>query len=317
MKVYREISELEKIEKVVLTIGSFDGVHKGHQKILNSLIDAAKQTGGQSVVLTFDPHPRQILARQNEAPMQLINSPDEKIKLLEKLGIDHLVIIPFTIEFSQLSPIEYIEDFIIKYFNPVMLVIGYDHHFGKNRSGNFETLLEYVNQNNAFQLKEIPAQDIAEVTVSSTKIRNAILQGEIEHANNLLGYTFSFEGTVVNGEKIGTALGFPTANISPTFKDKILPGLGIYTTKVLIEDKSYISMMYIGLRPTVNSTIDPVIEVNIFDFDQIIYGKELQISIFSKIRGEEKFNNLEDLKIQLLKDKELALKYFETSKSDF
>lgn len=317
MKVYREISEIEKIENVVLTIGSFDGVHKGHQKILNSLIDIAKTTKSESVVLTFDPHPRQILAKNNEIPLQLINSPEEKIKLLESLGIDHLVIIPFTIEFSQLSPLEYIEDFIIKYFSPSMLVIGYDHHFGKNREGNFNSLLDYVNRTNAFQLKEIPAQDISEITVSSTKIRNAILQGEIEHANKLLGYEFSFEGKVVNGEKVGTSLGFPTANVIPVFKDKIVPGLGIYTAKVIVEDQHYNAMMYIGLRPTINSTNYPVIEVNIFDFKQDIYDKNIQISIFSKIRGEQKFNDLEELKIQLLKDKGLALEYFKTLKREF
>lgn len=315
MKIYRDVNEIRHIRNAVLTIGSFDGVHKGHQKILQSLITEAKNISGESVVITFHPHPRQILATISDPTLKLLNSPQEKIELLEKAGIDHLVIIPFTLDFAKLSPIEYIENFLLKYFNPAVLIIGYDHQFGKDRKGNFDSLQEYANQTNAFRLKEIPAQDISQVTVSSTKIRNAIEQGDIGHANNLLGYPYRLKGKVVEGESLGRSIGFPTANLVPVFEDKIIPGPGIYTAKSIVEGKLFNSMMYIGLRPTINVTIHPVIEVNLFEFDGNIYGKEIEISMYSRIRGEEKFNSVEALRLQLVKDKELSLQFFESQKN--
>lgn len=315
MEVYRDIKEIQEIRNAVLTIGSFDGVHKGHQKILQSLITTAKDIAGESVVLTFHPHPRQVLSRGKEAALKLINSPQEKIELLEKTGIDHLVIIPFTQDFAKLSPREYMEDFLVRYFHPSLLIIGYDHQFGKDRKGNFDSLQRYAEETGAFRLKEIPAQDISDVTVSSTKIRNAIAEGNIEHANNLLGYIFTLKGKVVNGERVGRSIGFPTANVVPVFRDKILPGPGIYTAKVKVEGNEFNAMMYIGLRPTINITTEPVIEVNLFDFSGDIYGKELEISIYSRIRGDKKFDTLEALRLQLIKDREQSLNFFESQKN--
>lgn len=309
MKVFRDIENFHPKKKQVLTVGSFDGVHQGHLKILHQLKSIAQEIEGESVILTFDPHPRQVIGSDNSS-LKLINSPEEKIERFREIGIDNLIIIPFTPDFANLSENEYIEDFIIKWINPEVFVIGYDHRFGKGRTGDLSTLLQYSEKHNCFKVVEIQKRDIEEITVSSTKIRNALNEGKITLANKLLGYNFSIKGTVVKGKQLGTQLGFPTANLQTNFAPKIIPSIGIYATKVLLNNAYYWSMTYIGNRPTINSTDQPVIEVNIFDFKGNIYSSEVELVFFEKIREDNKFESLEELKKMLVKDEEKVRNYF-------
>lgn len=308
MKVFRNIEDFRPTKKQVLTVGSFDGIHQGHLKILHQLTSIARKIEGESVILTFDPHPRQVIS-SGDYSLQLINSPDEKITRFQEIGIDNLIITPFTPAFASLSEDEYIEDFIIKWINPEIFVIGYDHRFGKGRTGNFTTLLNYSEKHNCFKVVEIEKRDIEEITVSSTKIRNAINEGKMHLANKLLGYNFSIKGKVTEGNQLGTRLGFPTANIRPDFAPKIIPGTGVYATKIVVDNTIYPSMTYIGKRPTVNSTDKPVIEVNIFDFKDDIYDREITLTFFEKIREDYKFDSVEELRKMLIKDEEKVRDY--------
>ena len=234
MQVHRLIENLPLFKKAVITIGTFDGVHEGHKKIINALIGEAKRVDGESVIITFDPHPRKIV--NPDQPLQLINTLDEKIELLSRAGIDHLVVIPFTKQFAEQSAEEYIRNFLIGNFHPHTIIIGYDHHFGKGRSGNYKLLEEKAAVFN-YHLVEIPKHILDEIGVSSTKIRNALLQSNIEIANKLLGYHFFFEGRVIEGDKLGRKLGFPTANLKYTDPDKIHLGHGVYAAYILIDDE--------------------------------------------------------------------------------
>ncbi len=305
MKVYRDLNDLPKFEKAVITIGSFDGVHCGHQKIIEKVCQLAQSTGGESVVITFHPHPRQIIYPKDNT-LELINTIDEKIKLFEKLGLDNVVVVPFTIEFAQQSADEYIHKFLIEKFNPATIVIGYDHRFGLNRQGDFN-YLKFHAKEGGYDLIEIKKQTIKDISISSTKIRNAIKAGEVKNAAELLGHNFLLTGTVVHGHKTGSKLGFPTANIHIEEKAKIIPPIGIYAVYVNYKLRKYRGMLYIGNRPTITEDGATSIEVNIFDFNQKIYDEQIEIELVDFIREDVKFEDLEELKAQLARDKKDSL----------
>lgn len=300
MKIYQGIEQFEKLEKAVVTTGTFDGVHIGHRTILNRLIEVAKKMKGESVLLTFYPHPRMVL--QEDAELRLLNTIDEKTQLLEKAGIDHLIIHPFTKEFSRTTSLEFVRDLLVNQIGTKKLVIGYDHHFGRNREGSFEHLKEY-GPVYGFEVEEIPAQDIDDVNVSSTKIRKALVAGDVKTANNYLGHNFQLNGIVAHGNKVGRELGYPTANIDLQNKYKLIPAEGIYAVKVRLKDESYNGMLNIGRRPTINSGNREIsIEVNIFDFKKEIYGEKIQLELIERIRDEKKFDSKEELIAEMQKD---------------
>lgn len=316
MQVHRDINNLPRFKNAVITIGTFDGVHSGHLQIINQLTEEAEKIHGESVIITFHPHPRMILS--SEKTVMLLNTLDEKIELLETRGIDQLVVVPFTKEFSEQTAEEYIEDFLFKKFRPHTIIIGYDHHFGNHRKGNYKLLEAYAPQLN-FEVKEIPEHVLNHVVISSTKIRQAVLSSDIETANNYLGYDYFFEGQVVEGNKLGTSIGFPTANVALTDKNKLIPGNGIYVVEAELLNlpagmqgsKPGIlkGMMSIGIRPTIGNS-ERTIEVNIFDFDKDIYGQTIRIYVKKYLREEKKFAGLEELKNEISKDKINALEYF-------
>ncbi|MFN5628963.1 MAG: bifunctional riboflavin kinase/FAD synthetase [Bacteroidota bacterium] len=299
MKIFQGIEELEQFVFPVVTIGTFDGLHFGHKKILNRLKEIAKKYGGETVVITFYPHPRMVLF-PDDNDIKLLSSQEEKIMLLEKFGIDNLIIIPFSKEFSRLTSLDFVRNILVNKIGTKKLVIGYDHHFGKNREGSFEHLLEF-GPVYGFDVEEIPEQDIDEVAVSSSKIRNSLLEGNVELANTFLERKYSLIGTVVRGDQVGRTLGYPTANINIAFPHKLIPAFGVYLVEVIVEDKKYFGALNIGVRPTLNNK-KPQIEVYIFEFDQEIYGKKVEILFIKKIRNEQKFSSLEELKNQIQLD---------------
>ena len=306
MQIHNDINKLPDFKNAVITIGTFDGVHLGHRQIIESLKEEAKKANGESIIITFHPHPRKVVSSVITG-VRLINTLAERIELLEKTGIDHLVIVPFTDFFANQTAEEYIRDFLVEKFKPHTIIIGYDHRFGKERSGDYKLMEEKALTYN-YQLKEIPEHILNTIKVSSTNIRNAILHSHIEEANNFLGYDFFFEGEVFHGDKIGREIGYPTANLKSTDDEKIALGDGIYAVYADVESKTYKGMMSIGFRPTVNGRIR-VTEVNIFDFDKQIYGETIRVFVKKYLRAEVKFNGLEELKEQLHKDKEESLKY--------
>ncbi|MFK5877979.1 MAG: bifunctional riboflavin kinase/FAD synthetase [Flavobacteriaceae bacterium] len=289
-------------KKTIITIGTFDGVHVGHQKIISQLLEASKKQHEVSVILTFFPHPRMVLQKDYEVKM--INTLNEKSKLLEGFGLDELIIHPFDKDFSRLTAFEFVRNVLVNKLNISKLIIGYDHHFGKNREGNFEQLQEYGTMFD-FELEEIPAQNLNAITISSTKIRTALLNGDIEKANNYLGYHFMLTGVVVKGENLGSTIGFPTANIDIEESYKLIPKSGVYAIKTTINNVRYNGMLNIGNRPTVKGK-HQTIEVNFFDFNADLYGKTIQIELLKFLRDEQKFASLDDLKMQLQKDKVIA-----------
>jgi len=306
MQIHRDINNLPEFKNAVITIGTFDGVHLGHRQIIDSLKLEAEKAGGESVIITFHPHPRKVVSSVITG-VRLINTLPERIELLEKTGIDHLVIVPFTDFFANQTAEEYIRDFLVEKFKPHTIIIGYDHRFGKERSGDYKLMEEKAPVYN-YQLKEISEHILDAIKVSSTNIRNAILHSNADEANHLLGYTFFFEGEVIHGDKIGRELGYPTANLKNTDEEKIVMGDGIYAVYADVEGKQYKGMMSIGFRPTVNGRTR-VTEVNLFDFKKEIYGTVIRIYVKKYLRSEVKFNGLEELKEQLHKDKEESLKW--------
>lgn len=303
MKVYHTIEELPIFSKTVLTIGSFDGVHLGHKALIDQLLDISKNEDAESILITFHPHPRKILGDK----IELLSTLDEKIEILSKLGLDHLAIIPFTESFSELSPLEYVEDFLVKYFHPKAIVIGYDHKFGKDRKGDLK-FLESLSEKWQYRVIEIGAEMIDQLNISSSGIRKFLSLGNILEANSLLGYPYSFGGIVVHGNKIGKELGYPTANLKLENEEKKIPCAGIFAIKVKVGTKIYNGMLYLGNRPTIEGETKNVIEVNIFDFSEEIYGESIRVFIIDFIRHDEKFNSLEELKNTIDKDKSVALK---------
>jgi riboflavin kinase/FMN adenylyltransferase len=308
MKVHFDIQQLPAFHNAVITIGTFDGLHNGHRKIIELMQSEAVKVNGETVIITFDPHPRQIVAKE-KSPIFLINTLDEKISLLQKANIDHLVVIPFTEAFANQTAEAYISDFLVNTFHPHTIIIGYDHRFGKGRSGDYKLLEEKASQYN-YEVKEIPVYMLEDVTISSTKIREAILQGDVDTARNCLGYDYFFSGTVIKGNQLGRTIGYPTANLQINNDNKLVPGNGVYAVLIKNEKlkmKNFGGMMNIGVRPTVDGT-HRVIEVNIFDFDRDIYGETLTITLKKHLRSEVKFNGLDALKAQLALDKIAAMK---------
>lgn len=300
MLVHRDIENLPKLKNAVITIGTFDGVHMGHRQIINKLLEEAKKVNGESVIITFHPHPRKVVSSAILG-IRLINTLDEKIGVLADLGVDHLVIVPFTDAFANQSAEDYVRNFIHEKFHPHTIIIGYDHRFGRERLGDYR-LLEKLALQYGFNIKEIPKHILEEIAISSTNIREAVLHNDIDIANKLLGYTFFFEGKVVHGNKLGRQLGYPTANLETNDPEKIIPGDGIYAVYAEVDDIKYKGMMSIGFRPTVDGK-KRVIEVNIFDFNKDIYGKTLKVYVKKFLRAEVKFNSLEELVKQIDQDK--------------
>ena len=307
MKVYTNIQEFKPIKNVVVTIGTFDGVHLGHKVIINQLKKAAQELSGESVLLTFFPHPRMVVF-PDDNELKLLNTIEERKELLEKAGIDHLIIHPFSKAFSRLTALEFVRDILVNRLNVKKLVIGYDHHFGRNREGSFEDLVEF-GEVYGFSVEEIPAKDIQQINVSSTKIRTSLLAGEIHAATQFLGYPYFISGTVVKGDKIGREIGFPTANIKPDETYKLIPKNGVYAVKVIVNEKEYEGMLNIGIRPTFKG-MNQTIEVNIFDFDKEIYGQKIRVKFYERIRDEQPFEDLNELKNQLNIDKTKTIQIF-------
>ena len=305
MKIYHDINSFGSVKDPVVTIGTFDGVHIGHQEIIKRTNEAAKQIGGESVLITFDPHPRMVI-HPDSWDLKLINAPKRKIDLIRKSGIDHLIVIPFTKKFAKMSSFEFIKGILVDKVGVKKIVVGYDHHFGKDRLGDFKSLDE-IGTNLGFEVEEVSAQYVNGLAVSSTKIRKALNDGDICLANNLLGYEYSIYGKVVEGFKIGRKLGFPTANIEVDDKLKLITANGVYACKVIWENHRFLGMGNIGVRPTLNRK-DLTIEVNIFDFDKEIYGDCLTVYWIDRIRDEIKFKDLDALKEQLVIDKQTTLK---------
>ena len=303
MKLYHNISEFSAPENVVLTCGTFDGIHKGHMKLLERITSLAKQIGGQSVLLTFWPHPRIVL--DPDFHLQLLSSFEEKTSFIRKAGIDHMISVPFSREFSNLSPETYIKDIIVDKLGTKIIVIGYDHRFGKNRSGGLSDLIKYSNTM-GFKVEEISRQEIDDIVVSSTMIRKHLSLGEIHIGNEYLGHDFELSGIVVRGQQKGREIGFPTANIKVSSEHKLIPSDGSYAVRVKLNGSTLSGMINIGFRPTLNGK-QRSIEVNIFDFDQDIYGNQITVYFVKLIRKEIKFDNLDALKQQLVKDKQTAL----------
>ena len=309
MQVHRNIAQLPAFRNAVVTIGTFDGVHLGHCSIIDQMKSAARAAGGETVIITFHPHPRRIVGNA-EQTVQLLSSLPEKIALLRARGIDHLVVVPFTADFAAQTPDGYVTDFLVKYFQPHTLIIGYDHRFGKNRAGDF-TLLEKYAAAGIFHLMEIPARVLEAASVSSTRIRQALLKGEVQLAASLLGYPYYFDGVVVKGNQLGRTIGYPTANLQLTDNEKLIPGNGVYAVRVRRTDPAsgdicwYGGMMNIGVRPTVDG-LSRVIEVHIFDFSEDIYGECLHVTLVTWLRAEKKFEGLPALVAQLRVDEEHA-----------
>lgn len=297
--------DLTEKRNTVITIGTFDGVHIGHQKIIKRLIEVGKTKGLTPTILTFFPHPRMVL--QKDADIKLINTLSEKKQILKQFGLDNLVVEKFTQEFSRLTAEEFVKTILVKQLNVKYIIIGYDHHFGRNRSANIEDLKKFGKQYN-FEVEEITAQDINDVAVSSTKIRTALLEGNIKTANSYLGYPFTISGTVVKGKGLGKTINFPTANIVINENYKLIPKQGVYVVKSTINDEIVYGMMNIGTNPTVNGTCQ-TIEAHFFNFKTDIYNKIVTIELLERLRDEEKFESVNALKQQLLKDKNNASQF--------
>ena len=308
MKTYTSISDFSSTKKSIVTIGTFDGVHIGHKKILEKVIQNAVAQDCESVVLSFFPHPRMVL--QADSDIKLLNTVEEKILLLEKAGIDNIIIHPFSQEFSRLTAEEFVKTILIDRLNIQKIIIGHDHRFGRNRTADIDDLIQFGEKYN-FEVEQISAQEINEIAISSTKIRNAIIDGDVSLAKNYLGYNYFFSGTVVQGKQLGRTIGFPTANIEIEENYKLIPKIGVYIVKSFFKNQEIFGMMNIGNRPTVNGE-NQTIEVNFFNFDENIYNQKLTITILDRIRDEQKFTSLDDLKFQLNQDKTTSLKFIST-----
>lgn len=304
MKIHENIETFPAINNPVITIGTFDGVHIGHRAIFDKMKEEAVKIGAETVVITFFPHPRIVLGLDN-SQLRFINRQNKKIELLEKAGIDHLIIIKFTKEFSLKTSDEFIKGLVIEKLKPAIIVIGYDHHFGKNREGNYH-LLEVYSRQYGFKLVQVQAQIIDDITVSSSKIRKLLEAGNVKEANALLGYVYSISGKVVHGKSIGKDIGFPTANIETGDEYKLIAAVGVYACLIECRGKMYKGMSNIGFRPTIDQG-DLTIEVNIFDFGQQIYDEEITIYFVERLRNEKKFESLQALVEQLHKDRKHTL----------
>ncbi|HLU93254.1 MAG TPA: bifunctional riboflavin kinase/FAD synthetase [Membranihabitans sp.] len=316
MKIYRSIQAFQEVHipNPVITFGSFDGVHLGHSFIFEKMSEYAHSINGETVVTTFHPHPRKVIYPDDRS-MKMLTPIEEKIDLLKKQNIDHLVIIPFSIEFSQMSPNEYIESFIIRYFKPHTVMIGYDHRFGLNRSGDINSLLPYQEKGD-FIVTKLPQKKIDNLKISSTLIRRALEGNQVEQANKMLGYPYTLKGQVVHGEKMGEKLGFRTANISVEEDEKLIPGNGIYAVTAFVQQQLYQGMLYIGTKSTLPSGGDVSIEVHLFDFNKDIYHEEIAIGLVAFVRKDATFDSLEELSENIQADQEKTLKLLDGEKAN-
>jgi len=307
MNVYRDISEISRNSKTVITVGTYDGVHLAHRQVLNKVLELSKQRGQRSFIVTFEPHPQEVL-KTKTPDIKLLTSVDEKLRLIEKCGIENVLVIKFTKEFSKTEPREFYEKYIYSKIGLSDLVIGYDHLFGRDRGGDFKTLLDLGNEF-GFEVHRVEEIDIDGKPVSATRIRKALAEGKIEEANKLLGYEYSFDGIVVEGDKVGRAIGYPTVNLKFVKENKVMPNDGIYCVKVVYNNEVYYGMMYHGVRPTLTEGLKSALEVHIFDFDRTIYGEKLTVSFLTKLRDDRKFKSKEELIEQIDKDKKNSLKF--------
>lgn len=307
LEIFNSIQEFTPTTKTIVTLGTFDGVHKGHKSILEKLTNSSKQSGCESVVLTFFPHPRMVL--QQNSDLKLLNTMDEKAALLEKQGIDNLIIHPFDMAFSRLTAEEFVRDVLVEGLNIAKIIIGHDHRFGRNRTANIDDLIRF-GEEYGFEVEKISALAIDEVSVSSTKIRHALNEGDIDVANNYLGYPYFINGTVVEGKQLGRTIGFPTANIQPTESYKLIPANGVYVVSSELDGKTVHGMMNIGTRPTVNG-IGTTIEVHYLNFNENLYGKPVKVSFHHRLRDEVKFESFDALKQQIEKDRLDTIAWFE------
>ncbi len=305
MAIFHGTDHLPGFRNAVVTIGTFDGVHHGHRRILQEVVRHAEQVAGESIVITFEPHPRKLL--YPEQSLKLITPIEQKLQLIAETGVEHIVVAPFTKAFSALSAKEYIEKFVVHHFHPESIIIGYDHHFGHDRTGNI-ALLKDMEQVYGYRVYEIPAQLIDEATVSSTKIRNALLEGRVADATQMLDRPYSLRGTVEQGNQLGRTIGYPTANIQPSDFDQLIPAVGIYAVRIRWKEKLYPAMLSIGYRPTVTEDGKLCIEAHLFEFNENLYGETLDIVFVEWLRHEEKYPSLEALKEQLHKDQEQSLR---------
>lgn len=311
MKIYQSLNEFKPSKKTIVTLGTFDGVHLGHNAILDTICNIAKQENLESVLLTFFPHPRLIIS--NDSEIKMLNTMAEKSILLEQKGVQNFIIHPFDKLFSELSPREFVEKVLIKQLNIQKIIIGYDHKFGKNRAADFNDLIAFGREFD-FEVEEIPAKQVDEVSVSSTKIRNSLLEGKISLANAYLGYSYMLSGNVVKGNKLGRTIGFPTANIQISENYKLIPKNGAYIVTAIVNNKTVFGMLNIGIKPTLGENLMSI-EVHLLDFSEDIYGQKMQVNVVERLRGEHKFESLEALKSQLEIDKKTTIQYFQNCNS--
>lgn len=309
MEVYNSIESFHKLTNAVVTPGTFDGVHKGHRKILSRLTEIAAHSGGESVVLTFHPHPR-IVLQGEDSNLRLLTTMEEKTDLLREAGIDHFIIHPFTREFSRTNVVHYVRDMLCGQIGMKKLVIGYDHHFGRNREGNLENLLELAPLYE-FEIEEIPAQEIDDVNVSSTKIRKALGKGDVQLANQYLGYSYRLSGRVTAGDQLGRKLGFPTANINVPDTLKMIPGRGVYAVRVLLKEGVFEGMLNIGVRPTTGASNEKeTVEVHVLNFEGDLYEQPVTVEFVQRLRDEVRFGDYNELREQLQEDKKQVIRIF-------
>lgn len=301
MKIIKDLAEIQWDKKSVVTLGTFDGLHLGHQEIVGEVIRKSREIDGRSFLLTFDPHPRKVIPGRND--VKLLSTLEEKISILEKLGLENLLVINFTIEFSKQTPEDFVKKYLIDGIGLSEIIIGHDHHFGKGRDGNFE-LLKKIGKKNNFSVTLVTEYSVDGETISSTKIRNALLEGDVVKAGKMLGRNYSFKGKIVRGDGRGKKLGFPTANISVDDEDKLIPAKGIYAAECIVQKEKYFGLLSLGSRPTFHKDGDVIPEFYIFDFDRDIYDEIMKVEMIEKIREEEKFNSVDDLIIQMKKDEE-------------
>lgn len=304
MRIYQDLSEVSHNKNSVVTLGTFDGVHLGHRKIIDEVVKKAALLGGRSFLVTFYPHPRKIISPGNK--IELLSTPSEKVKMIESFGIENMLIIKFTKEFSQLGPDKFLEKYIVDGIGARDVIIGYDHHFGKGRGGDINSLKK-KGYNSGFEVTVIPAYNIDGVAISSSNIRKAISEGDIKRANKFIGRFYSFGGKVIRGDKRGRELGFPTANLKVENNDKLLPAIGIYAVEFIVKEKKHFGLLSVGKRPTFYASGDIVPEVYIYDFDENIYDEFVTVNVVERIRGEEKFSSADELIKQMNNDKKIGI----------
>jgi riboflavin kinase/FMN adenylyltransferase len=305
MQIYQDFLEVEHNDNTIITLGTFDGIHLGHKEIIEAVVQKATEFGSRSLLITFSPHPRKVISGRNE--IKLLSTLSEKKKIIETFGMNNLLVIQFTKEFSQQTPEEFVDKYLINGIGVKEIVIGYDHHFGKGRDGNIEILKKKAEEI-GFKVTVVPENKIDDIIVSSTKIRKALIAGDIVKANKMLGRFYSFEGVVVPGDKRGRELGFPTANLLVENEDKLLPAIGIYAAECIVGEKKHNALLSIGSRPTFHEAGEIIPEVYIIDFDKQIYNQTVRVNVVDRIRGEEKFSSAEELVKQMKNDEEIGLK---------